>query len=1050
MAVDLVTRLTLKNQQFQNSLNQSKRQVKDFKRSVSDIGSIKNLQVTFGNLAKGIDKGSLSVEDFSTSLVGLGTKAGAVAAAVGAAAAVIGVIVSKSVQARREMESMEVSFSVLTGSMERAKSLIGQMKELGAASPLQTSDIAKAGQTLMGFGVDVHRVMPILRQLSDISMGDSQRFQSLALAFAQMSAQGRLMGQDLNQMVNAGFNPLQIISEKTGKSIGQLKDEMSRGKISSQDIANAFAAATQEGGKFYGMTEKLGKSLNGMFNQQQDKLNQQWAELGERIAPAVIGAMELISEAIEVCFDLFNKYVDVIQEFNNSFKDAIGVSYFEAIGAVLKVVLKLLKGVIAASALMMKSYIKIGFFIVKVWVKGYTALYKVLGKVWKAYAKLGAYISGALTKYFGGLYRAIKPVVDMLGRMLGRAYNSIDNALSPNKKKVYKTKSGRNLKEGEVYSYQKTENGKRYEYTKGIKNGKLVTIDKREISKVNQLNNVLGDNNKVLNKNKKSIVDQKKIYNDTLEDLKLQSNELEDIKTNINLINKALNNLPRTSVYRNNLEKILNQQLGKEQKIEIEYIYSEDWYEKNISDLQDRLKKINPDTNPEKYKYTLNQIYILEKELQNLRQHLNKANIKDLENKYKTAQGYFYQNPTENNLINLGIARGEFINNKSFDLQNKKDYVENELNLLQTLYDKILDLQDEFNSAEEEKSLEFQNRLKNFFQNDSALSSLITQKIKSSKTSNKEKSSLEKLLGPSSKTTKEFTLRQFQTAIDFIDKLKETLIKKLVNYRREIEKITIRPYSRNSLNELNEQLYDIQNNINNFGDALRFGKNPFDIKFDLKNLKASREQYQLMYEVQRKMQLIKLSTDPQAGINFAQNFGLSNETYDQLMNLYTLMKSNADIGVKMASAFGMAGQAIGDLGNAFQNSGLSKAALVAAAIGNILLGFATASAEAGKKGMIYWIAATLSGLATVASVIGQLSSYSTGGIIEGNSTHGDQVLARVNAGEMILNPRQQSNLFDMLNNGVSGGSPSSVEFKIRGDVLYGVLHNFNKIHNKIR
>ena len=1021
MAVDLVTRLTLKNQQFQNSLNQSKRQVRDFKKSVSDTGSIKNLQVTFGNLAKGIDKGSLSVEDFSTSLAGLGTKAGAVAAAVGAAAAVLGVIVGKSVQARREMESMEISFSVLTGSMEKSKQLIGQMKALGAASPLQTSDIAKAGQTLMGFGVDVHRVMPILRQLSDISMGDSQRFQSLALAFAQMSAQGRLMGQDLNQMINAGFNPLQIISEKTGKSIGQLKDEMSKGNISSQDIANAFAAATQEGGKFYGMTEKLGKSLNGMFNQQQDKLNQQWAELGEKITPQVVSSMELVNEAIDDCFVVVNGLVDLVQEIDSSFKDMAGVSYFELLGKSLKVVLNLLKGAFA-----------------------------VLGLVWRIIGKIGAFVGGALVRYFGKLYKVIKPVVDLLGKMLGSAYNSIDNALSPNKKKVYKTTSGRNLKEGEVYSYQKTENGKRYEYTKGIKNGKLVTIDKREISKVNQLNNVLDDNYKVLNRNKKSIVDQKKIYNDTLQDLKLQSNELEDIKTNINLINKALNNLPRTSVYRNNLEKILNQQLGKEQKIEIDYMYSEDWYEKNISDLQDRLKKINPDTNPEKYKYTLNQIYTLEKELQNLRQHINKANIKDLEDKYIKAKGYFYQNPTENNLINLGIARGEFINNKSFDLQSKKEYVENELNLLQTLYDKILDLQDEFNSAEEKKSLEFQNRLKNFFQYDSALSSLITQKIKSAETSNKEKNALQKLLGPSFQTTKEDTSKQFQTAINFIDKLKETLIKELVNYRKEIEKVSIRPYSRNSLNDLNEQLQDTQNNINNFGDALRFGKNPFDIKFDLTNLKAAREQYQLMYEVQRKMQLIKLSTDPQAGINFAQNFGLSNETYEQLMNLYTLMKSNADIGVKMASAFGMAGQAIGDLGNAFQNSGLSKAALVAAAIGNILLGFATASAQAGKKGMIYWIAATLSGLATVASVIGQLSSYSTGGIIEGNSTHGDQVLARVNAGEMILNPRQQSNLFDMLNSGVSGGSPSSVEFKIRGDVLYGVLHNFNKIHNKIR
>ena len=602
MAVDLVTRLTLKNQQFQNSLNQSKRQVKDFKKSVSDTGSIKNLQVTFGNLAKGIDKGSLSIDDFSTSLAGLGTKAGAVAAAVGAAAAVLGVIVGKSVQARREMESMEISFSVLTGSMEKSKQLIGQMKALGAASPLQTSDIAKAGQTLMGFGIDVNKVMPILKQLSDISMGDSQRFQSLSLAFAQMSAQGRLMGQDLNQMINAGFNPLQIISEKTGKSIGQLKDEMSKGNISSQDIANAFAAATQEGGKFYGMTEKLGKSLNGMFNQQQDKLNQQWAELGEKITPQVVSSMELVNEAIDDCFVVVNGLVDLVQEIDSSFKDMAGVSYFELLGKSLKVVLNLLKGAFA-----------------------------VLGLVWRIIGKIGAFVGGALVRYFGKLYKVIKPVVDLLGKMLGTAYNSIDNALSPNKKKVYKTTSGRNLKEGEVYSYQKTENGKRYEYTKGIKNGKLVTIDKREISKANQLNNVLDDNYKVLNRNKKSIVDQKKIYNDTLQDLKLQSNELEDIKTNINLINKALNNLPRTSVYRNNLEKILNQQLGKEQKIEIEYMYSEDWYEKNISDLQDRLKKINPDTNPEKYKYTLNQIYTLEKELQNLRQHINKETQNTIE-----------------------------------------------------------------------------------------------------------------------------------------------------------------------------------------------------------------------------------------------------------------------------------------------------------------------------------------------------------------------------------------------------------------------------------
>ena len=97
-----------------------------------------------------------------------------------------------------------------------------------------------------------------------------------------------------------------------------------------------------------------------------------------------------------------------------------------------------------------------------------------------------------------------------------------------------------------------------------------------------------------------------------------------------------------------------------------------------------------------------------------------------------------------------------------------------------------------------------------------------------------------------------------------------------------------------------------------------------------------------------------------------------------------------------------------------------------------------------------YITTMLSEYAGFIGAIQGMAAFSQGGTVTGSNSHGDQVLARVNAGEMILNPRQQSNLFDMLNNGVSGDIPSSVEFKIRGDVLYGVLHNFNKIHNKIR
>ena len=81
-----------------------------------------------------------------------------------------------------------------------------------------------------------------------------------------MTASGRLMGQDLLQMINAGFNPLSEISRKTGKSIGVLKEEMEKGKISAEMVTQAFYSATQAGGQFHGMTEKMGQTAAGKWS----------------------------------------------------------------------------------------------------------------------------------------------------------------------------------------------------------------------------------------------------------------------------------------------------------------------------------------------------------------------------------------------------------------------------------------------------------------------------------------------------------------------------------------------------------------------------------------------------------------------------------------------------------------------------------------------------------------------------------------------------------------------------------------------------------------
>ena len=174
--------------------------------------------------------------------------------------------IGEIINVRSEIQSLSVSFETLLGSKEKADELFGQIRRYAANTPMQMNDLAQGAQTLLGFNIEAKKVMPIMQAIGDISMGNRDKFNSLTLAFAQMSATGKLMGQDLLQMINAGFNPLTVISDQTGKSISTLKDEMSAGSISAKMIEDAFIAATAEGGKFHGMLDQQSKTPRGMIS----------------------------------------------------------------------------------------------------------------------------------------------------------------------------------------------------------------------------------------------------------------------------------------------------------------------------------------------------------------------------------------------------------------------------------------------------------------------------------------------------------------------------------------------------------------------------------------------------------------------------------------------------------------------------------------------------------------------------------------------------------------------------------------------------------------
>lgn len=207
-------------------------------------------------------------------------------------------LASQIVRVRGEFQSMQTAIETMVGK-DVASGLMAQLKEMAKISPLTLTDMVNAEKMMLGFNIQAEDTVRYLQALSDISMGDSVKFKSLTLAFSQMSAAGKLMGQDLNQMINAGFNPLQIIAEKTGKSISTLKDEMSKGAVSAEMVQQAFINATSAGGKFYQMSENASKTINGQLSMMQDALDNAFNEMGQASEGVIMEGIQLTTTLIQ-------------------------------------------------------------------------------------------------------------------------------------------------------------------------------------------------------------------------------------------------------------------------------------------------------------------------------------------------------------------------------------------------------------------------------------------------------------------------------------------------------------------------------------------------------------------------------------------------------------------------------------------------------------------------------------------------------------------------------------------------------------------------------
>jgi len=230
--------------------------------------------------SKAVETKNSSLGDSFKTIAATGLKAFTVIAGAIATAGAASII------AAGKFESYNKSFETLLGSTEKASSIVKDLKSYADQTSLSFEDLAKSSQTMLSFGINVESIMPSLKMLADVSGGNSEKFNSLSLAFSQVMSTGKLMGQDLLQLINQGFNPLQIISEKTGRSMSDLKSDMEKGAISSQMVAEAFKIATSEGGRFYQSMEKQSTTLSGLMSTAGDSIQNLAIAIGNEALPA--------------------------------------------------------------------------------------------------------------------------------------------------------------------------------------------------------------------------------------------------------------------------------------------------------------------------------------------------------------------------------------------------------------------------------------------------------------------------------------------------------------------------------------------------------------------------------------------------------------------------------------------------------------------------------------------------------------------------------------------------------------------------------------------
>lgn len=280
-----------------------------FDRAIKDAEkSAGNFQKTIGDMGKKLSSAGMSLQSAGKKIT-MATTAFAGIAAIG-------------VKYNATMETYATSFEVMTGSAEKAAEVVDELKDIAASTPFEMPELAETTQLLMNYGFTADDALDKMQMLGDISQGSAEKMNRIATAYGQMSSAGKVSLEDVKQMIEAGFNPLQEISESTGESMESLYDRISAGTISVDEITASMQRSTSEGGRYFQSMEKQSQTFSGQMSTLKDNvqglLGNVTSGIFEKLAQDVLPKINEVLTTVNTAFEEggFQGVLDAIGEMS--------------------------------------------------------------------------------------------------------------------------------------------------------------------------------------------------------------------------------------------------------------------------------------------------------------------------------------------------------------------------------------------------------------------------------------------------------------------------------------------------------------------------------------------------------------------------------------------------------------------------------------------------------------------------------------------------------------------------------------------------------------